>query len=61
MEEGPLKAVGELESCSSFRAFNISLVYAVSKMMTKAPSIADGPLLMYHKLLKKKRERKNHH
>ena len=57
-EKGPLKAVGELKTCSSFKAFNISLIYAVSTMMTKAPSIADGHLLMYYKLLKKKKKKK---
>lgn len=38
-----------------FKALNIHLVYAVSKITTKAPSKADGHLLLHSKLLKGKK------
>lgn len=40
-----------------FKALNINFVYAVSKTMTKAPSRADGHLLVHSKLLKEKKKR----
>lgn len=44
---------------SFFRVLNISLVYAVPKITTKAPSRADGHFLVCSKLLKgKKKEEK---
>lgn len=39
-----------------FKALNIHLVYAVSKITTKAPSKADGHLLLHSKLLKGKKK-----
>lgn len=54
-----LKVVQELEFYRSFfKALNISLVYTVSKIMTKAPSIADGHFLVCYKLLRKKERKK---
>lgn len=58
MEKVPLKVVRELDFSWSFKALNISFVYAVPNIMTKAPSAADGQLLVCFKLLKKKKKKR---